>query len=88
MLRELVEVIAKSLSTIYQSFWSTREVPGCWTLASVTPLYKKCHKDDQENYRPISPALVPGKVTEQIILSEITWHMQDNQGSGLAIMGS
>ena len=81
-----MEVIAKSLSTIYQSFWSTREVPECWTLARVTPLYKKCHKDDQGNYRPISLALVPGKVTEQIILSEITWHVQDNQGSGLAIM--
>jgi len=54
----------------------------------VTPLYEKGHKDDQGNYRPISLALVPGKVTEQIILNEITWHVQDNQGSGLAIMGS
>lgn len=88
VLMEPVEVIAKLFSTIYQSSWSTREVPECWTLARVTPLYEKGHKDDQGNYRPISLALVPGKVTEQIILNEITWHVQDNQGSGLASVGS
>ena len=36
-------------------------------------------REDSENYRPVSLASVLGKVMEQIILSAITWHVQDNQ---------
>ncbi|KAJ7408312.1 rna-directed dna polymerase from mobile element jockey-like [Pitangus sulphuratus] len=32
------------------------------------------------NHRPVSLTSVPGKVMEQIILSTITQHVQDNQG--------
>ena len=45
----------------------------------MTPTYKKGHKEGPENYRPVSLSSMPGKVMEQIILSAITWHMQDNQ---------
>ena len=81
MLRELAEVMAKQLSTIFQHFWSTREVPEDWRLASVIPIYKKNHKKDLANYRPVILTLVPGKVMEQIILSEIPCHMWENRGS-------
>lgn len=43
------------------------------------PIYNKGHKEDLGNYRPVSPAWVPGKVMKQIILSAITWDIQDNQ---------
>ena len=44
------------------------------------PVYKKGKKEDLGKYRPVSLTLVPGKIMEQVILSAITQHMQDNQG--------
>ncbi|GAB0175731.1 mitochondrial enolase superfamily member 1 [Grus japonensis] len=79
VLRELVEMLAKPLSSIYQQSWLTGEVPVDWRLASVTPIYKKGWKEDPGNYKPVSLTSVPGKVMEQIISSAITRHIQDNQ---------
>ena len=71
VLRELVEVIAKLLSIIYQRSLLTGEVPEDWRLASVTPIYKKDCKEDLGNYRP---------VMEQMVLREITRHVQGHWG--------
>ncbi|KAK4832307.1 hypothetical protein QYF61_021706 [Mycteria americana] len=43
------------------------------------PIYKKGWKEDPGKYRPVSLTLVLGKVTEHIIVSAITQHVQDNQ---------
>ncbi|GAB0188723.1 mitochondrial enolase superfamily member 1 [Grus japonensis] len=79
VLRELAEVLTKPLSTIYQQSWLTGEIPVDWRLANMTPIYKKGQKEDPGNYRPVNLTVVPGKVTEQIILSAIMRHVQDNQ---------
>ncbi|KAK4824623.1 hypothetical protein QYF61_016929 [Mycteria americana] len=80
VLKELADVLTKPLSIIYQQSWLTGEVPADWRLAIVTPIYKKGRKEDPGNYRPVSLTLVPGKLMEQIILSAITRHVEDNQG--------
>ncbi|KAK4806802.1 hypothetical protein QYF61_005598 [Mycteria americana] len=79
VLRELAKVLTKPLSILYQQSWLTGEVPVDWRLANVTPIYKKGWKEDPGNYRPVSLTSVPGKIMEQIILSAITQHVQDNQ---------
>ncbi|KAK4815363.1 hypothetical protein QYF61_001351 [Mycteria americana] len=80
VLKELADVFTKLLSIIYQQSWLTGEVPADWRLANVTPIYKKGRKEDPGNYRPVSLTSVPGKLMEQIILSAITRHVEDNQG--------
>ncbi|KAK4828106.1 hypothetical protein QYF61_023468, partial [Mycteria americana] len=80
VLRELADVLTKPLSLIYQQSWITGEVPADWRLANVTPIFRKGRKEDPGNYRPISLTLVPGKLMEQIILSAIARHVEDNQG--------
>jgi len=42
-------------------------------------LSMKGHKEDPGSYRPVSLTSLSGKVMEQIILSAIIWHVQDNQ---------
>ncbi|KAK4822159.1 hypothetical protein QYF61_010420 [Mycteria americana] len=80
VLKELADVLTKPLSTIYQQSWLTGEVPADWRLANVMPIFKKGRKVDLGNYRPVSLTSVPGKLMEQIILSAITRHVEDNQG--------
>ncbi|KAK4819842.1 LOW QUALITY PROTEIN: hypothetical protein QYF61_012987 [Mycteria americana] len=46
---------------------------------NVTPTYKKGWKEGLGSYRPVSLTSVLGKVMEQIILSAIRRHVQDNQ---------
>ncbi|GAB0184756.1 mitochondrial enolase superfamily member 1 [Grus japonensis] len=87
VLRELAEVLTKPLSIIYQWSWLTEKVPVGQRLANVTPIYKKGWKEDPGNYRSVSLTSVQGKVMEQIILSVITWHVQDNQGIRLSQHG-
>ncbi|KAK4823940.1 hypothetical protein QYF61_008326 [Mycteria americana] len=60
--------------------WLTGEVPADWRLANVTPIFKKGWKEDPGNHRPVSLTSVPGKLMEQIILSAITRHVENNQG--------
>lgn len=36
--RELVEVLIKTLSTIHQQSWLTREGPVAWRLANIAPI--------------------------------------------------
>lgn len=80
VLRELVEVIAEPLSAIYQCSWLSGEVPEDWRLSNMILIYKKGRKEDPGSYRPVSLTSVPGKVTEQIILGEITEHVHGIQG--------
>jgi len=44
----------------------------------VTSIYKKGHKEDLGNYRPVNLTLVLGKVMEQVVLREIIRHVQDS----------
>ncbi|KAK4810070.1 LOW QUALITY PROTEIN: hypothetical protein QYF61_007892 [Mycteria americana] len=80
VLKELANGLTKPLSIIYQHSWLTGEVPADWRLANVMPIFKKGWKEDPGNYRPVSLTSVPGKLMEQIILSAITRHVEDNQG--------
>lgn len=65
-LKELVEVLASTLSIIFQKSRLTMEVPVDWRLANVTPIYKKGRKEDPGNYRPASLTSMPGQVIEKI----------------------
>ncbi|GAB0207970.1 mitochondrial enolase superfamily member 1 [Grus japonensis] len=84
VLRELADVIARPLSTIFERSWKTGEVPEDWRKASATLVLKKGKKEDLGNYRPVSLISIPGKMMEQLILGVISKHMEEKEviGSG------
>jgi len=46
VLRELADVIAEPLSTIFEGSWRTGELPEDWRKASLTAMFKKGKKED------------------------------------------
>ncbi|KAM6036240.1 uncharacterized protein LJ206_001286 [Theristicus caerulescens] len=46
VLRELADVIAGPLSTIFKKSWRSGDVPEDWRKANVTPIYKKGSRED------------------------------------------
>ncbi|KGL83511.1 hypothetical protein N309_08491, partial [Tinamus guttatus] len=79
LLRDLVHVIAKPLSIIFERPWRTGEVPEDWKKANVTAVFKKGKKEDPGNYRPVSLTSVPGKVMERLMLAVVSRHMEDKK---------
>lgn len=52
--REVADVTAGPLSTVYQRPWEAGELPAGWRLANVILIYKKGTGEDTGNYRPLS----------------------------------
>ena len=78
VLKELADVLAAPLTTLFQTSLDKASVPKDWRTAVVCPAYKKGEKYLPENYRPISLTSIVSKVMEHIITSHLMNYAEKN----------
>ncbi len=78
LLKIAAEVIAPSLTQIFDKTIRTNIFPDDWKLARVTPIFKKGKKDDMDNYRPISVISVVAKIFEKLIFEQLYEYLNNN----------
>ena len=78
LLKNCASQLAYPLHLIFCRSLSNGKLPDAWKSSVVTPIYKKGHRYDPLNYRPISVTSVPGKCMERIICNYLTSYLEDN----------
>ena len=79
LLRECPDLIAESLTYIFNQSLLTGIFPDEWKSARVTPLYKNSGKrNDPTNYRPISVIPVVAKVFERVVYDQLYYYLTKN----------
>ena len=79
LLRECPDLIAESLTYIFNQSLLTGIFPDEWKSARVTPLYKNSGKrNNPTNYRPISVIPVVAKVFERVVYDQLYYYLTKN----------
>ena len=78
LLKAAADVVAPSLTKIFEQSILTGIFPTEWKLARVTPVFKKGPKSDPNNYRPISVIPVVSKILEKIIYDQLYDYLNNN----------
>ena len=72
------DVVAPSLTCIFNQSLLTGIYPSDWKLAKVTPIFKNGSKTDLNNYRPISVIPAVAKIFEKIIYDQLYNYLNVN----------
>ena len=78
LLKSLSSELSLPLSIIFNSSLHSGILPEEWLISLIVPIYKKSHRFDPLNYRPISLTSVPCKVFERLIVKHITDYLESN----------
>ena len=78
ILKLAANIIAPSLTHIFNQSIAVSIFPTEWKLAQEPPIFKKGKKDDPNNYRPISVIPVVAKIFEKLVHEQLYNYLNDN----------
>ena len=76
LLKLTADEIAPSLAHLFNTSFSSGELPQQWREATVVPIHKKGNRSVTTNYRPISLLSVIAKVQERVVHSRLSAHIK------------
>ena len=59
--------------------YATGLLPEQWKVSKIIPIFKKCNKNEIENYRPIANLCRAWKIFEKLILKQINYLESTNK---------
>ena len=77
VLKELATELDPVFAQLFQQSVDTDEIPKEWSLANISPLFKKSDRTLACNYRPVSLTFVPCKLLGYIVCSNIMAHLDE-----------
>ena len=78
LLKIAANVVAPSLTGIFNQSLVTGIFPSDWKMAKVSPIFKNGSKSDLNNYRPISVIPTVAKIFEKIIYDQLYQYLNEN----------
>ena len=79
VLKELATELGPVFAHLFQQSLDKGEIPKEWSLANISPLFKKGGRSLACNYRPVSLTCVPCKLLEHIVCSNIMAHLDEHR---------
>ena len=79
VLKELATELDPIFAHLFQQSIDSGDIPKDWTLANISPLFKKGDRSLACNYRPVSLTCVPCKLLEHIVCSNSMAHLDEHK---------
>ena len=76
LLRDAAEVIAPSLSAIFNASINTGIFPQDFKIAIISPIHKAGSKTNCDNYRPISVLSSVAKIYEKLVTEQLEIYLE------------
>ena len=78
LLKDSGQIIAPTLTSLFNRSLQTETFPSIWKNATVVPLHKKGDKQDPSNYRPISILPTLSKILERAVHTQFYGYLTEN----------
>ncbi|KAI8430992.1 hypothetical protein MSG28_001085 [Choristoneura fumiferana] len=79
LLKGTLEELLPIITSLFNEILATGLIPLQWKISNIILIYKKGHKEDVGNYRPISLMSNIYKVFSKVILERISKKLDENQ---------
>jgi hypothetical protein len=75
ILKIAAKELASPLCRLFNLSYSNGKLPSDWSIANISPLYKRGTKSDPKNYRPVSLTSIICKLMEKLVRKRLTKHL-------------